>query len=245
MLVVGPELLANALFALLSTFEDLQVLTPLSDLSQTLTFLERVNSTGQTVDVIVLHWSGDLEEDHSLLQTLSEAQHRCLVVTPLYLPSEIDFIRSAGAWGLFFTTSPVRELATALHTIADGQSSFPTILPPAPQRDLSPLTKPRQVAFHEERLWALGRSIMRGLSETDIQIFRHFTDGSIEEIAARVHLRPTTVRTELSGRIYQFLKLISGQTVTNRLVAFQVLLQYGVIEYLPPPPEKRSDVSSP
>ncbi len=236
-LVIGPELLAHALHALLSTIDDLQVLAPICEPDQALSFIERVNSTGNTINVVVLYWSGDLEGDHDLLRALSS--QRCLVVTSLYFPGEIDFIRHSGAWGLFFATSPVRDLVTSLRTIAAGQPSFPKTPPSAPERNLSYLTRPRQMAFHEERLRALGREIMWDLSETDIQIFRHFTDMSIEEIAPKVHLRPTTVRRELSQRIYEFLKLISGQPVPNRFVALQVLLQYGVLEYLLPPPPKK------
>jgi len=50
--------------------------------------------------------------------------------------------------------------------------------------------------------------------------------------------RPTTVRRELSERVYEFLELISGRPVSNRFVALRVLQEYGVIEYVLPPPPK-------
>lgn len=203
-LVVGPELLANALHALLATIDDIEVLTPISEPDQVLPFIQRVNGAQHPIDVIVVHWIGDLEGDHTLLKALSTARQRCLIITSLHFPDEIAFIKQAGAWGLFFTAAPVQHLVTALRTIARGHTSFPEILPALPTREMTYLTKPRQMAFHEERLKALAREIMWNLTETELNIFRHITDPSIQEIATKIHLRPTTVRRELSERVYEF-----------------------------------------
>jgi len=237
-LIVGPELLANALHALLATIDDMYPLSPLSEPDQVLPFIERVGSTEYPIEVVVLHWSGHLEEDHTLLEALSTARQRCLIITSLHFPNEIEVIKQGGAWGLFFTGSPVQHLATALRTIADGQQYFPEMFPAVPIKNMTYLTKPRQIAFHEERLKALAREIMWNLNQTELNIFRHITDPSIEEIATNIHLRPTTVRRELSERVYEFLELISGRPVSNRFVALRVLQEYGVIEYVLPPPCK-------
>lgn len=237
-LVVGPELLANALHALLATIDDVYPLSPLSEADQILPFIQRMGSTEHSIDVVMLHWSGDLEGDHTLLKALTIAQQRCLIVTSLHFPNEIEFIKQSGAWGLFFTASPVQHLATALRTIAHGQKYFPEIFSVLPTRNMTYLTKPRQMAFHEERLKALACEIMWKMNETELNIFRHMTDPSIEEIATKIHLRPTTVRRELSERIYEFLELISGRPVSNRFMALRVLQEYGVIEYVLPPPSK-------
>jgi DNA-binding NarL/FixJ family response regulator len=237
-LIVGPELLANALHALLATIDDFHLLSPIFEPDEVLPFIQRVRSTECSIDVIILHWSGDLEEDHTLLNALSTARQRCLIVTSLRIPDEIEFIKQAGAWGLFFTASPAQHLATALRTIAHGQKYFPEIFSVLPTRNMTYLTKPRQMAFHEERLKALACEIMWKMNETELNIFRHMTDPSIEEIATKIHLRPTTVRRELSERIYEFLELISGRPVSNRFMALRVLQEYGVIEYVLPPPSK-------
>jgi hypothetical protein len=100
------------------------------------------------------------------------------------------------------------------------------------------LIKPRQMVFHEERLKALAHQIMWKFHTTELNIFRHMAEPSIKEIATKIHLRPITVRRELSERVYEFLELLSGRLVSNRLVALQVLQEYGVIEYVLPPPSK-------
>ncbi len=114
-------------------------------------FIQRL---GNTVNVVVLHWSGDLERDHMLLEALSAAGQRSLIVTSLYCPDEIAFIKQSGAWGLFFTSSSANHLATALRTIAHGQKYFPQLTSSTP--NLAYLTRQRQMAFHEERLRSAG-----------------------------------------------------------------------------------------
>jgi DNA-binding NarL/FixJ family response regulator len=235
-LVVGPELLANALQALLTTIDDIQVLTPISVLDQVLPFIERVSSTEHSLDVVILHWSSDPERDHQLLKALAKARQHCLIITSFSFPQEMEWIKQAGAWGLFFTHSPVQHLVTAVRTIASGQKSFPESFQARSTSNLISLTKPRQMAFHEERLEALAHEIMWKLTQTERNIFRHITDPSIKEIATNIHLSPVTVRRELSERVYEFLELICGRPVSNRLAALHVLQQYGVIEYVPLPP---------
>ena len=39
------------------------------------------------------------------------------------------------------------------------------------------------------------------------------------------------VRHDLSQRVYQFLGLLAGRTVNSRFLAFQVLLEYSILEY--------------
>ena len=237
-LVVGPEFLANALHTLLATIEDVHVLTPISEPDQVLPFIERVGSTEHPLDVIVVHCSGDLEGDHTLLRALTTAGQRCLIVTSLHFPNEVELIKQAGAWGLFFTASSVQQFVTAVRIIVHGQKYFPDMVPVVPTRNMTYRGKPRQMAFHEERLKALAREIMWKFNETELNILRHMTDPSIQEIATKIHLRPITVRRELSERVYEFLELISGRPVSNRFVALRVLQEYGVIEYVLPPPSK-------
>ena len=64
-------------------------------------------------------------------------------------------------------------------------------------------------------------------------------DNVVEEIATKIHMHPTTVRRELSERVYEFLELISGRPVSNRFMALRVLQEYGVIEYVLPPPSSK------
>ena len=233
-LVVGPELLANALYALLTKFDDLHLLAPICEPEQVMPFIQRLGSTQHPVDVVVLHWSGDLERDHMLLAALSAAGQRSLIVTSLYCPDEIAFIKQSGAWGLFFTSSSVHHLATALRSIAHGQKYFPQITSSTP--NLTYLTRQRQMTFHEERLRALARSIMWDLKETEIKILRHLTNSRVEDIAEKTHLKPTTVRRVLSMHVYEFLELVAGRSISNHLAALQVLYEFGVIEYILPPP---------
>jgi DNA-binding NarL/FixJ family response regulator len=233
-LIVGPELLANALHALLATIDDMYPLSPLSEPDQLLPFVQRMGSTEHPIDVIILHWSSDRERDHLLLEALTTAGQRCLIVTSFYFPEECAFIKQTGAWGLFFTASSVQHLATALRTIAGGQTSFPEILPALPTRKIPYPTKPRQMVFYEERLQALAHEMMWKFHATELNIFRHIAEPSIKEIATKIHLRPITVRRELSERVYEFLELLSGRLVSNRLEALRVLQEYGVIEYVLP-----------
>jgi len=244
-LVVGPELLASALHALLGTLDDIHTLTPIYEPDQVLPFLGRVASTGNPVDVVVLHLSGDFESDFALLHHLAAAHQHCLVVTSLYIPSEIKLLKSAGARGLFLTSMPAQQLASALRIVGHGRSYFPKTCSPTPGGDQPSLTKPRLVAFHEDRLRGLARERRWEITDTEVSILRHFTNTSIEQIAANVQLRPATVRRELSERIYKFLSLLSGRSVPNRFVAIQVVQEYGILEYIiPPRHEERARSSS-
>src|SRR5260370_6207966 len=200
--------------------------------------IERVGCTEHPLDLIVVHSSGDLEADHTLLRALTQAQQRCLIVTSLHFPNEVELIKQAGAWGLFFTTAPVQQFVSAVRIIAHGQKYFPDMVPVVATRNMTYLGKPRQMVFHEERLKALAREIMWKFNETELNILRHIADPSIHEIATKIHLRPITVRRELSERVYEFLELISGRPVPNRFLALRVLQEYGVIEYVLPPPSK-------
>src|SRR5438034_9200070 len=99
-LVVGPQLLANALHALLATIDDFHLLSPIFESDEVLPFTQRIRSTQHPIDVVVLHGSGDLEADHTLLKALSTHRQRCLIVTSLHFPNEMALIKQAGAWGL-------------------------------------------------------------------------------------------------------------------------------------------------
>ena len=233
--VVGPQLLAQALHALLSTLDDLYALAPLSQLDQVLSVVERLQQSKRAIDVFVVQWSGDQDRDHRLLSALSAAGHRCLVVTSLLYPHELDFLQRV-CWGVFFTTSPLSDLAAALRSIASGHSYFPDDLKRKAQRTLQFQPTSRQLVFHRERLEQLAADYGWSFSETEIHIFLHFTTVHIEEIAQRVHLHQTTVRGILSERVYKFLRLISQRDISNRFLALQALQEYGVIEYVLPPP---------
>jgi DNA-binding NarL/FixJ family response regulator len=235
-LIVGPEFLANALHTLLATIDDMDPLSPLSEPDQVLPFIERVGSMQHPLDVIVVHGSGDLEADHTLLRALTRAGQRCLIVTSFHFPNEVELIKQIGVWGLFFTTAPVHQFVSAVRIIAHGHTYFPESFSAGATRTMTSVGKPRQMVFHEERLKALAHEVMWKFKETELHILRHIADPSVQEIATKIHLRPITVRRELSERVYEFLELICGRPVPNRFVAWQVLQEYGVIEYVLPPP---------
>ena len=229
--VVGPQLLAQALHALLSTLDDLYALAPLSQLDQVLSVVERLQQSKRAIDVFVVQWSGDQDRDHRLLSALSAAGHRCLVVTSLLFPHELDFLQRV-CWGIFFTTSPLSDLATALRSIAAGHSYFPDIFPHPPSPLLPLQIKQRRVVFNSQRLEVLAHDICWELSPRQIEIIRNFTMTHLEEIAERVHMKETSLRRLISDQIYEFLRLVTGREVPNRFVALQLLIELGVFEYV-------------
>lgn len=231
-LLVGQELWVEALEAHLSMQEDMEVLSSITDLDLVPETVSRMNRTVQFIDVILLIWDGSFERNYHLLQSLSSQNQRCLVVSSLISSCELDLIKEAGAWGLCFTTSSFQQLLMAIRRVASGKKHIPSpkVVPTRP----ADLRVKRQPIFYRERLVAQAEGISWHLSETDIQIISSFSTGAskTDEIAAKVNRQPGTVRTELSSHIYLFLQLLSGvKKIPNRLVAFRILLEFGIFEY--------------
>jgi hypothetical protein len=88
------------------------------------------------------------------------------------------------------------------------------------------------LVFHQSRLDACAQAIRWTLTEKDTYLLSNFARET-KDIAADMQCQTRQVRYDLSQRIYQFLGLLSGRSVHQRLLAFQVLLEYGILEYVP------------
>jgi DNA-binding NarL/FixJ family response regulator len=227
-LLVGQELRAEALRALLTWQEDMQVLSPISDNEHVGDIVWRISGSEQLIDVVVMDWDGAYDANYQLLQALSAEGQRVLVISSLLYPSSMFKIEEAGALGYCHTgVSPI-QLANAIRKVALAKRCF--YLPdPASLPDLKVKRHP---AFCQERLEVRAAEIGWVLTETDIKIMSHFDSDKTDEIAEQVQRRPGTVRTDLSARIFLFLQLLSGrQRIPNKKVAYQVMLEYGIFEY--------------
>lgn len=227
-LLIGQELRVEALRALLTWQEDMQVLSPISDYEHVSDIVWRISGTEQHIDVVVMDWDGSYDANHQLLQALSAAGQRVLVISSLLYPSSMYKIEEAGAMGYCHTGASPIQLASAIRKVALATRCFylpdPTSLPDLKVR--------RHAAFSRERLEARAREISWVLTETDIKIMSHFDSEKTDQIAEQVQRRPGTVRTDLSARIFLFLQLLSGRPkIPNKKVAFQVMLEYGIFEY--------------
>ena len=231
-LLIGQELRVEALKMLLATQEDIELLSPIADLDQVTEVLTRLHGAEQRIHLVVMDWDGPFEKNYSILKFLSSLGLRCLVISSLIYPSELDQIKQAGAWGYCFTATSRQQFVAILRKVAAGRKYFRF---PEQTADLLPNLKvKRKLVFYQERLQARAEEIGWELTQTDVDIIYHIFTSAHEktpEIAAKIDRKAGTVRTDLSSRIFFYLHLMSDRAVSNRLTAFQVLLEFGIIEY--------------
>ncbi len=236
--IAGPELIADGLNSLLSSQAEMETLTPLPDLQQIVDFIVTMRGLHTPIDVVVLDWNGnDAYHDLRLhvLSQLSQYQQACLVMMATVFPEEVEHIKQAGARGYIFATSSFSQFAGAIRLLAGNKEA--TYFPALPEHsfasnEYSNPAVSRQLVFRRERLDAYARTIGWKLTEKEVYLFRHF-DREIDELAEGMNRQSQVVRHDLSQEVYQFLTLLSGRPVRKRFIAFQVLLEYGILEYVP------------
>jgi DNA-binding NarL/FixJ family response regulator len=227
-LLIGPELRVEALRALLTWQEDMQVLSPISDYEHVNDIVWRISGREPLIDAVVMDWDGSYDANRQLLQALSAEGQRVLVISSRLYPSSMRKIEEAGAMGFCHTGASPIQLSNAIRKVALATRCF--YLPDS--ASLPDLKVRRHPAFCQERLEARAQEIGWVLTETDIKIMSHFDRDKTDEIAEQVQRRPGTVRTDLSARIFLFLQLLSGrQRIPNKKVAYQVMLEFGIFEY--------------
>jgi len=225
-LLIGPELRVEELRALLSEQEDMQFLPPLADPDQALEVLSRTNRVSR-IDVVIVEGEFCEEPHYHLLQVLSR-QLRCLIIAPPMYPSETKRLEEAGAYGYCPTAASSQQLVKTIRKIARGEKYFH----PTPSTELRPqLFAKRQPVFFQERLEEQAARISWPLSEIELLILSHFDGANNDEIAQRIHRPVGTVRSATSRVFFLLQQLSERQEIPNRLVAFQVLLELGIIEY--------------
>ena len=234
-LVVGPELIAHALHSLLSSQTDMEVLPPLSDLKQTVAFVMRMRRKKSPVHVVLMDWRGDHELQLKTLSALSKHDQSCLVVISERCSYKLEQIKHAGARGYIFTSASPLSMATAIRRIAGAKHAtyFPEVPVDQPAHGHSSNhAAARQLLFRRDRLDTCAKEIGWTLTGREIYLISNFARET-DDIAADMHRQPALVRHTLSQRIYEFLRLLSGRPVHKRFIAFQVLLEYGILEYVP------------
>ncbi len=236
-LITGPELIATSLNALLAREQDIEVQTPLPDIREVLDVTVRMRELQHPVDVVVLDWDGSaLSQDLRLrtLSALSRQQQACLVLVDHGTPENIAQIKQAGARGYFFTNASFPTFVSAIRLLARGKEE--TYFPPPPEPssssfDAADLSVSHRLVFYRERLDAYTNSIHWKLTEKEVTLIRQFGDQTAELAEELNHSSPRG-RYALSQRIYPFLSSLAGKTINNRFLAFQVLLEYGILEYI-------------
>lgn len=229
-LLIGAELRVEALRALLSTQEDMKILSPISDLAHVIDATSRMRGGEQSIDAVVIDWDESTEANYHVLKYLSSRNQHCLVISPFRFPGELRQIEEAGAMGYCFTEASTIQLANAIRNVARGIKHF--YVPEGAIAHHPNLKVKRRPVFYRERLQARAEEIGWTLTETDVHIMAHFDSTSTDEIAMQINRRPGTVRTELSARIFLFLQLLSGRRrIPNKKIGFQVLLEFGIFEY--------------
>jgi DNA-binding NarL/FixJ family response regulator len=225
-LLIGPELRVEELRALLSEQEDMQFLPSLTDPDQALDVLSRTNRVSR-IDVVIVEWEFCEEQHSPLLQVLTK-RLRCLVIGPPMYPTETKRFVEAGAYGYCPTSVSSQQLVKAIRKIARGEK----YLHPTPTTELrTQLFAKRQPVFFQERLEEQAASINWPLSEIELLILSQFDGANNDEIARRIHRPAGTVRSATSRIFFLLQQLSERQEIPNRLVAFQVLLELGIIEY--------------
>ncbi len=229
-LLIGQELRVEALRALLTRQEDMQVLSPISNYEHVGDIVWRISRNEQLIDVLVMDWDGsyDYDANYQVLRALSAEGLQVLVISSLLYPSLMYKLEEAGAMGYCHTGASPIQLANAIRKVALATRWF--CLPDS--ASLSDIKVRRHPAFCQERLEARAREIGWVLTQTDIKIMSHFDSDKTDALAEQVQRAPGTVRTDLSARIFLFLQLLSGrEKIPNKKVAYQVMLEYGIVEY--------------
>lgn len=236
--IAGPDLIAQGLNSLLSVQARMETLPPLPDVQQVVEFILSMRDLHRPVDVVVLDWNGNAASQDVRLHTLSQLsryQQACLVVIAIALPEEVEAIKQAGTRGYISATSSFSQLAGAIRLLAGNKEAI--YFPALPEGSFvsnedANLETLRHLVFRQERLDAYARTIGWQLKEKEIYLFRHFAYG-ITGLAKGMNRQSDLVRHDLSQHVYQFLTLLTGRTVNRQLLAFQALLEYGILEYVP------------
>ncbi len=225
-LLIGPELRVEELRALLSEQEDMQFLPSITDPDQALDVLSRTNRVSR-IDVVIVEWEFCEEQHNPLLQVLSR-RLCCLIIGPPMYPTETKRLEEAGAYGYCPTAASSQQLVKSIRKIARGEKYFH----PTPSTELRPkLFAKRQPVFFQERLEEQAASINWPLSEIELLILAHFDGANNDDIARRIRRPVGTVRSTTSRIFFLLQQLSERQEIPNRLVAFQVLLELGILEY--------------
>jgi DNA-binding NarL/FixJ family response regulator len=225
-LLIGPELRVEELRALLSEQEDMQFLPPITDRDQALDVSSRTNLLSH-IHVVIIEWEFCEEQHYHLLEVLSK-RLRCLVIGPPLHLSEMKHLEVAGAYGYCPTVAYSQQLVKTIRQIARGKKYFH----PSPSSELrSNLSVKRRPVFYKERLEEQAASIRWPLSEIELLILSQFDGANNDEIARRIRRPAGTVRSATSRIFFLLQQLSERQEIPNRLVAFQVLLELGIIEY--------------
>lgn len=204
----------------------MQLLPPIADPDQALDVLSRTNGISR-IDMVIVEGEFCEKQHYRLLQVLSR-HLRCLIIAPPMYPSEIKRLEEAGAYGYCPTSASSQQLVKTIRKIARGEKYFH----PTPLSELRPhLPSKRKPVFYQERLEEQAARIGWPLSEIELLILSNFDGANNDEIARRIHRPVGTVRSTTS-RIFFLLQQISErQEIPNRLIAFQILLELGIIEY--------------
>ncbi len=143
-------------------------------------------------------------------------------------PTETKRLEEAGAYGYCPTAASSQQLVKSIRKIARGEKYFH----PTPSTELRPkLFAKRQPVFFQERLEEQAARISWPLSEIELLILSQFDGANNDEIARRIHRPAGTIRSATSRIFFLLQQLSERQEIPNRLVAFQVLLELGIIEY--------------
>ena len=236
-LIAGPELIAASLNLLLSGEQDMEVRTPVPDVREALDVTARMRGLQRPIDVVVLDWDGSTLPQDLRLRTLSELSRQrqaCLVLVSPNTAGNVAQIKQAGARGYFFTTASVPSFVSAIRLLAKGKQEiyFPPLPEPSPANaGAADLRVSHRLIFYRERLDACASSIHWKLTEKEVTLIRQFGDQTTE-LAEEMKHSSSGDRYTLSQRIYPFLSSLAGRKINNRFLAFQVLLEYGILEYI-------------
>jgi DNA-binding NarL/FixJ family response regulator len=230
-LLIGQELRVEFLASFLNAQRGIKVVAQLSDITMIepmIALAERLQNDDVPIDVAVLDFEGDFAVTRMLVRALATIKQRCVIVASL-LPSEIDELRQVGAWGHVSTHFSAQHVLTTIWRVAQGIESFPTIS--AANFPLT-LARVRQLVLNRERLdaFAAEQEPPWEFTMTDIRILEHFSVGDSRVLAEKLNRTQGTIRTRLH-QIYRFLQRLSGQDVSDRLTALQILLRFGILVY--------------
>lgn len=225
-LLIGPELRVEELQSLLSNQEDMELLPPIADADDALDVLARMPEFSH-VDVAIIEGEFCEEKKYPILKILSRHLRYLIIAPPMY-PSEMKRLKQTGAYGYCPTEASSRQLVKAIRKIARSEKYFhPTSLAEA----RAPLSAKRQPVFLQERLDELTADLGWSLSRTERLILAHFDEANNDLIARAIKRPEATVRSATT-KIYLLLQQLSGRMeIPNRLVAYQVLLELGIVIY--------------
>lgn len=189
MLLDDHEMVRQGIELGLSAAADIQVIGSFGSGRELLEALAR-----RLADVVVMDFvlAPSEADGLNLIQALNRRFNTCraLILASHYTPATVSLSLKAGCWGILGKTQNLKELITAIRTVAQGRIYLQPCMMPTLQDNQSMMNNANPGANTPLRMNA-------GLTPKEQEVLRCFLDGmSVNSIAAKFSRSASTISTQ-------------------------------------------------